>query len=145
MSEAKLFCEFPKQLELPRDEIAFREEYEELVKKEELKTIFRPGNRIYPNWRGYIQGEIVTARIIEQIGNDDLFIPPKFKEFKKKVKINKISLIQINQLNEKDFENSSEDVKSINDLKIHLNKIYKKDISEYDNLITKIELEYIDE
>jgi hypothetical protein len=131
------------RLYLPRDEIAFRKNYASLVENASLKTVFRPGNRLYPNWRGYKEGEIVYARIIEQTGNDDDLVPPIFNNYNRKVRIKNISIKSISDLDTKDFEGSSDDIKSVEDLKKHLYQIYKKEPDEYKNLVTRIELEYI--
>ncbi|MCF7798395.1 hypothetical protein K9M74_00670 [Candidatus Woesearchaeota archaeon] len=131
------------RLELPRDEIAFRKEYESLVEHGLLTTIYRPGNRIYPEWRGYKPGELVTARVIQQPGNDALMIPPRFKDIARPVKIKNIQLKSLDELSAQDFMGSSPDVQSVNDLINHLQWIYTKTPAEYNNQVTKIELEYL--
>lgn len=130
-------------MELPRNEIAFRKEYECLVLDHAITTIFRPGNRVFPNWRGYKPGELVTARIIEVPGCDDLEIPPTFNEHKTRVQIASIETKNINALTEADFEGSSADVYDIESLKAHLLHIYQRPVETYDNLITRIRLAYV--
>ena len=130
-------------MELPRNEIAFRKEYENGVLLNTLTTVFRPGNRMYPNWRGYKLGEVVTARIIEKCGCDEKEIPPLFNDHKVKVQISGIETVNIEELQDEDFLGSSDDVHDVESLKEHLAYIYGKPISDYDNKITRINLAYI--
>ena len=132
-------------LNLPRDEMAFRSDYEELLLNQSLTTVFRPGNRLYPNWRGYEQGEIITGRIIERCGCDIKNIPPLFKNLKILLKIAKIEILFTKKLNTQDFEGSSADVVDIDSLDKHISAIYNKSLSEYDNTVTRIVLEYLDQ
>lgn len=134
-----------KRLELPRDEIAFRQEYEDVVLNEQLTVVFRPGNRVFPVWRGYKQGELITARIIKTPGDDSKFIPPVFTEDKKELIIRSIRTFHLSDLKPSDFVGSSDDVKSVEDLKKHLLWIYKKEPSEFNFEVTRIELEYVKE
>ena len=130
-------------MELPRNEIAFRKEYEELVLLNALTTVFRPGNRIFPNWRGYKPGEVITARIIEKCGCDEKEIAPLFNHHKIKVQVASIRTHHIDELTAAHFAGSSPDVHDIQSLKDHLAHIYGKPISAYDDEITRIELAYI--
>ena len=132
-------------LNLPRDEIAFRKEYQELTLKRKLTTVFRPGNRVYPNWRGYKEGEIVTLRVIEKCGCDEEFIPPTFNKIKLKVQIASIKVIDIETLDTRHFYGSSPDVHDIPSLKKHLGRIYRKPDSYYDDeQVTQICIRYLD-
>lgn len=130
-------------MKLPRDELAFREDYEDMVKQRALTTVFRPGNRIYPNWRGYKKGEIVSGRIIKQCGSDKDNIPPVFKEAKIPLRIAEIDIVPVAKLNPQDFKGSSADVTCPESLIQHLYRIYKKPLSEYDDMVTRIALEYL--
>ena len=131
-------------MHLQRDEIAFRKHYEMLVTQQRLTTIFRPGNRIYPNFRGYKQSEIVTARIIETPGSDEKDIAPVFNQVKMPVQIHEITTFNIFELGENDFSGSSPDVQSVDQLIEHLIQIYNKPIHTFDNQVTKISLLYLD-
>ncbi|WP_372371436.1 hypothetical protein [Candidatus Uabimicrobium sp. HlEnr_7] len=125
--------------------MAFRKQYENLVLKRELTTIFRPGNRVFPNWRGYKQGEVVTLRVIEKVGDDTKQIPPTFNNIKLKIKISDIQVQNIEKLTENDFVGSSEDVQDVLSLKKHLGHIYSKPISYYnEQLVTKIKITYLE-
>ncbi len=127
---------------LPRDVIAFRKEYQQLLVKKALTTVFRPGNRIYPYRRGYKPGEVVTARIIEKCGSDKLGIPPLFNEVKMHVCIKDISVVNIDTLKQQDFMGSSPDVFDIQSLEQHLYYIYEKPIDDFDRQVTTITLDY---
>jgi hypothetical protein len=131
------------KLELSRNEMAFRKRYEQTVFDGTLTTVFRPGNRMFPNWRGYKKGEQITARIIKKVGNDAKLISPVFTKNKKQVKIKNIEVININNLNKKDFIYSCPNVKTIDDLKKQFVWVYNKKPEEYNNIVTKIQLEYV--
>lgn len=128
---------------LRRDEIAFRKQYQDLVTKKLLTTVFRPGNRVYPKWRGYKQGEIVTVRVIEQKGCDKKGVPPVFNQIKIPVRIKRILVQDIHTLDQHDFSGSSPDVCDISSLKKHLHYIYGKKTEHFNQQVTKIDLEYL--
>lgn len=132
-------------MELPRDEIAFRKEYQGLVLERTITTVFRPGNRIYPNRRGYRVNEIVTARIIDRVGSDELMIPPVFNEHRAKVRIAALLVTTIDWLRPEHFEGSSPDIFDIQSLEEHLKYIYRRPIEAFDRKVTRIELDYLDE
>lgn len=134
-----------KKLELPRDEMAFRKEYEDLVLDEKLTVVFRPGNRVFPVWRGYKKGEIITARIIEMPGDDSKFITPIFNDTKKTLIIKNIEVKKLSELSDSDFAGSSSDVLNVFDLEKQILWIYKKPLLDFDNLVTRIEFEYLND
>lgn len=131
-------------MDLPRDEIAFRKEYQGLVLERTITTVFRPGNRIYPNWRGYRVGEVVTARIIDQCGSDEMNIPPLFNEHRVRVRIASLLVTTIDWLRREHFDGSSPDIFDIPSLEEHLKYIYRRPIEAFDRKVTRIELEYMD-
>ncbi len=131
------------RLELPRAEIAFRSEYEKIVLDEKLTVVFRPGDRVFPAWRGYKKGELITARIIQTLGDDSKLIPPIFTEDKKELMISDIKVVKISNLKESDFFGSSDDVKNVKDLEKQINWIYGQTLSYFDNVVTLIKLEYV--
>ncbi|MFT7686594.1 MAG: hypothetical protein ACI9FB_001940 [Candidatus Azotimanducaceae bacterium] len=132
-------------MNLPRDEMAFRKTYESLVIEQELTTIFRPGNRLFPNFRGYKNQEIVMVRIIEQLGCDERKIAPIFSDIKIPVRINDIRTFDISDLSSKDFHGSSPDVQDLEQLLQHLEEIYDRPIASYDNTVTRIQIQYLSE
>ena len=129
-------------MNLPRDEIAIRKVYEPLVLTGKLTTLFRPGNRIAPNVRGYYMGETVKVKIIKSPGNDDKKIPPTFDKKERKARIKKIGIEEIENLTKEDFVGSSPDVPDIESLRYHLGLIYDKTPEQISKL-TRIELEYL--
>ena len=133
-----------KRLELPREEMAFRKEYADAVYSGDLTVVFRPGNRVFPNWRGYKKGEIITARIIERVGDDSRMLPPVFSDFKRDFMIKNIEVIGLDELSETDFLGSSDDVADVQGLIDQLSWIYHKDPKDYGNEVTRIEIEYVD-
>jgi len=130
-------------MDLPRDEMAFRKTYESLLVEQQLTTIFRPGNRLYPNYRGYKYQEVVMARIIEMAGCDKSEIAPVFSDIKIPVKINDIRTFYISDLTEADFHGSSPDVQNLEQLLVHLEEIYDRPIESYDNTVTRIQIQYL--
>lgn len=130
-------------MELPRDEIAFRKKYQDLVLDRSITTVFRPGNRVYPNWRGYRLGEIVTARIIDECGSDELNIPPRFNEHRVQVRIASLDVTSIDSLTSDDFEGSSPDIHDVESLEEHLMYIYRRPIDAFSRKVTRIGLEYL--
>lgn len=129
-------------MNLPRDEIAFRKQYEPFVLNGSLTVVFRPSNRIFPNRRGYIQGESITARIIEQVGSDEKQIAPVFNHHKVKVTITSIKLMSLDELTAADFEGSSPDVQDIQSLQAHIEAIYQQPMDAFGRLVTRIQLDY---
>lgn len=130
-------------MDLPRDEMAFRKRYEALLCAHEITTVFRPGNRLYPNRRGYIPGEVVTARVIERCGSDDLGVAPQFNEMKIPIQITSLTAKSLDQMQMNDFCGSSPDVYDRKSLRAHLGYIYGKPIECFNGVVTKITFEYL--
>ena len=124
--------------------MAFRKNYETLVIQRQLTTVFRPGNRLYPNFRGYKPREIITARIIEKPGDDERQIAPIFNEIRIPVLIAEIHALNIHDLTPSHFAGSSPDVQNISDLISHLEYIYGTPITAYNNQVTRIHFKYLD-
>jgi hypothetical protein len=133
----------PRAVTLPRDEMAFRRHYRELLVKRLLTTVFRPGDRIYPNWRGYSEGEIVTARVICRPGSDELGVPPEFDDLRIPIRIAALSVSPIDALEAGAFDGSSPDVYDKASLARHLEHIYGRPVSDFGNLVTRIAFAYI--
>jgi len=133
------------KLNLPKDEMAFRKIYKDLVANEKITTVFRPGKRVCGDFRGYCLGEIVTIRTIEQVGADWASLAPKFdNNFFKKIEITGTTTFKIKELTEADFVGSSPDIKDIESLKYHLGTIYNLSIEDVDEdaIVTKIQFKY---
>ena len=133
----------PRAVALPRDEMAFRWRYRDLLLKRALTTVFRPGDRTYPNWRGYCEGETVTARIIRMPGSDERGVPPQFDDLRIPIRIRAISVSSIDALGHEAFSGSSPDVHDRASLAEHLRHIYGRPISAFDNQVTRIAFAYI--
>jgi hypothetical protein len=134
----------PWCLLLPRDEMAFRKEYGQLLLTRRIATVFRPGNRVHPNRRGYMVGETVTARIIEQCGNDRLGQPPVFGPIAIPIRITHLTVFFIDCVKQADFHGSSPDVFDRKSLIGHLERIYEEPIDSFDRIVTRIGFRYID-
>ncbi|OYY63126.1 MAG: hypothetical protein B7Y49_13860 [Sphingomonas sp. 28-62-11] len=131
-------------LEMPRDEMAFRRQYEPMLLARTLTTVFRPGNRLWPNWRGYQPGEIVTARVIDKPGSDARGIAPQFTAARIPIEIVDIKVIRAAALAAADFCGSSPDVHDAESLRVHLAEIYEQSLSAFDDVVTRIKFAYLD-
>jgi len=127
---------------LPRDEMAFRGCYEGLLRDRRITSVFRPGARIWPNWRGYIVGETVTARVIEQLGCDELRLAPRFNSVRVPIRIEDLAVLDVERLSPQDFEGSSPDVTDRESLLAHLFEIYGQPIEAYGRQVTRIRFSY---
>jgi len=125
-------------LELPRNEMAFRMRYQQLLLARNITTVFRPGNRIYPNWRGYLEGETVSARVIKRPGSDALGIAPVFNELRLPIRILALAVKPIAALTARDFTGSSPDVCDVPSLIAHLSDIYGEEVGQ----VTRIHFRY---
>lgn len=131
-------------LEMPRDEMAFRRQYEPMLFARTLTTVFRPGDRLWPNWRGYRPREIVTARVIARPGSDALGIPPEFTSTRTRIQIVDIEVLLPEALTADDFIGSSPDVQDAASLRVHLLGIYGRPLSAYGDVVTRIQFAYLD-
>jgi hypothetical protein len=145
VSESLAFSPPLQAPELPRDEMAFRQCYQRLLLSRRLTTVFRPGDRLYPNWRGYIEGETVTARIIVRSGCDALGIAPRFSAVRRQLRIERIEVLPVNRLTWTHFEGSSPDVYDPESLLEHLRDIYGQPISAYGDKVTRISFSHLRE
>ena len=67
-------------IELPKDEMAFRQIYLHLLRDKSLTVTFRPRNMIVDSFRGYSVGDRVKAKVLKNVGADWAKIPPEFLE-----------------------------------------------------------------
>jgi hypothetical protein len=125
-------------LDLPRNEMAFRMRYQELLLARQITTVFRPGDRIYPNWRGYLEGETVIARVIKRTGSDALGIAPQFNDLRLPIRILSLTVKPVDALTAADFLGSSPDVRDVAGLIAHLSEIYGEEIDR----VTRIHFRY---
>jgi hypothetical protein len=132
----------PAPVELPRDEMAFRKQYQRLLVARKITTVFRPGDRRFPAWRGYAVGETVTARVIARVGSDALGIPPRFNDLRAPIQITEVRLIDVDALAPADFEGSSPDVFDRRSLLTHLEVIYGRPITAFGSVVTRIAFAY---
>jgi hypothetical protein len=134
----------PPPLDMPRDEMAFRRRYEPMLFARTLTTVFRPGNRLWPNWRGYRRNEIVAARVIARPGSDALGIPPEFTSTRTMIEIVEIKVLAPEALTADDFLGSSPDVHDAESLLVHLLGIYGRPLSAFGDVVTRIQFAYVD-
>jgi hypothetical protein len=132
----------PRAPVLPRNEMAFRKRYRGFLVDRSLTTVFRPGCRIFPNWRGYREGEVVSARIISRVGSDELGIPPEFDDFRRPIRIESLRHCALDLLDDDAFCGSSPDVFDRESLVVHLGAIYPAPLEAFGNCITRIGFSY---
>lgn len=130
-------------MDLPRDEMAFRKRYEQFLLQRTITTVFRPGVRVYPSRRGYIEGETVTARVIGLCGSDEFGIPPLFNDTRIPIQIASLTVKPIDEVEPEDFEGSSPDVFDRESLEQHLAGIYQKPIDCFEGTVTRIQFRYL--
>jgi hypothetical protein len=128
---------------MPRDEMAFRGQYEPMLLARTLTTVFRPGDRRWPNWRGYRPGETVTARVIAKCGSDALGIPPEFTSRRIRIRIRTIDVLHPDLLTADDFIGSSPDVHDQASLLAHLFDIYGRPLAVFGGNVTRIHFDYL--
>jgi shikimate dehydrogenase len=131
---------------LPRDEMAFRQVYLHLLRSRLLTTVFRPRNMVQDNIRSYVVGDSVTARILNNVGADWAKVAPIFLDSEEfSIQITDVVAKRIGDLSSADFEGSSPDVKDKNGLIYHLGLIYNLSVNELtdDTIVTKITFEYL--
>lgn len=132
-------------MQLPRDEMAFRKRYETLLLMRAITTVFRPGDRVYPAWRGYRLGEVVVARVIEQAGCDAVGHPPVFNDdVRLPIQITSLDVIEIGAFEPAHFAGSAPDVHDRASLEAHLMNIYQKPISAFGDRVTRITFDYVE-
>lgn len=133
----------PQPLALPRDEMAFRKKYQRLLLEKKITTVFRPGDRLYPAWRGYAPGEVVTARVIARVGSDALGVPPAFNRVRIPIRLDEVTVLDAAALEPADFQGSSFDVRDLPSLEAHIKAIYGRPLSAWGGLVTRIRFSYL--
>jgi len=131
---------------LPGDEMAFRKIYMPFLEQEKVTVVFRPGKRLCNDYRGYCVGQIVKARVIEQLGLDRAQTAPIFlPDFFKMIRIESIVACTIDSLVALDFLGSTPDVYDRTSLVFQLGLIYNlepKNLSG-DSVVTRIHFSYV--
>jgi shikimate dehydrogenase len=134
------------QLMLNPDEMAFRKIYWQLLEKEKITTVFRPGKRLSGMPKAYMLDQIVYAKVIDNIGADWAGVPPLFvSDLSKTIQIKSIKAKRIGDLELDDFRGSSPDVFNADSLRFHLGAIYNLYESELrdEAWVTVIKFEYV--
>ncbi|MDD5213811.1 MAG: hypothetical protein PHG82_05285 [Candidatus Gracilibacteria bacterium] len=86
---------------LDRSDMAFREN-EKCCLDEDNIVVYRPGNRMYPETRGYKDGEVIKARVIDKVGDDSKGLPPVFSDEVKLIKIQTVEILDLDSLENKE-------------------------------------------
>ncbi len=125
-----------------KNHITLRKLYKPFCDSKELKKIFRPGNRTGEHPKAYKKEQIATIKILDIPGSDYHNIEPKHTQDNYYVKIINVQTKKLNELTQKDFQNSGPD-KDIKSLITNLSLIYNLNPKEI-NELTIISFEYLD-
>ena len=132
-------------LQLDPNTLAIRAVYRNLVEREILTVVFRPGVRRAGSFRAYSPGQIVTARILSHVGADWAALAPRFfPDLSRRVEITDVLVLPIDSLNENHFRGCSPDITDASSLKYHLGLIYNipMDVLESEFFVTRIQYCY---
>jgi len=129
---------------LDRNEMAFRQIYAHLLSSQQLTTVIRPGRRTGTDWRGYDPGDIVTARIIKNVGADWAHIAPEFLDEAYQICIEEVQKLHLREITQKHFRGMSHDIHDKQSLIYHLGTIYNLPIEVFsdESEITRISFSY---
>jgi len=134
------------KLFLNPNEMAFRKYFWPALEAGLITKVFRPGSRLDGDERGYKEGQVVVARVIDSIGADWAGVPPEFfKDLSRTIKIEKTQAKKISDLIKEDFDGSSLDVQDKESLKTQLGLIYNlfpAQLSD-DSIVTIISFSYL--
>jgi hypothetical protein len=147
VNKGKRIMNKDERFELPPDEMAFRRIYRDLLESGKLTTVFRPGVRTGGEFRGYNRGDVVSARVIDQVGLDRAKVAPVFLTHPvKKIRIESCVSKRLDQLSREDFVGSSPDVHDRESLVYHLGLIYNLDVSSLvdEAMVTRIHFTYLE-
>lgn len=134
------------KLQLNPNEMAFRKVYKELLEKEKVTAIFRPGKRVCGDYRGYCLEQKVTVRVIDKVGADWAMLPPKFmRGFSKNVVIKDIETKKLKEFKKSDFRGATPEIRDRESLEYNLGIIYNIPQEEFtdDFLVTKTTFTYL--
>ncbi len=123
-------------------ELWFRAPYQKDFENKSIFSAVRPGDRRFPMPKGTRVGEIARIRIIEIPGSEEYNTKPIFNNFKSYVKIGNLIVKRIGELSAEDIRFASEDSRTPEDVKKHLEKIYGRNFNDQDT-VTVIQWTYV--
>ena len=123
-------------------ELWFRVQCHSDLARENIHAAVRPGDRRLPLLKGAQIGEIARVRIIVEPGSEESGIEPVFNGFETRVRITDLVVKKISELSGDDLRFCSQDARSAETVKSHLQKIYSRVFGDQD-LVTVIHWEYI--
>jgi hypothetical protein len=126
----------------PRDELWIRKVYEPEVMDGSLTRIFKPGDRNYPNPKGFKISEEIKIRVVEIPGNDETNCIPVVKDYYRKATIDSITVTEIASLKSEHFIGASKDIYDTKSLRYNLGLLYNN-IPESFNKISIIDITYL--
>lgn len=86
---------------LDRSDMAFRKNEKYCLEWDNI-VVYRPGNRMYPETRWYMEWEVIKARVIEKPGDDSKGLPPIFSDEVKLVKIQTVKILDLESLDNRE-------------------------------------------
>ena len=132
------------KLKYPRNEIWERLVYEDLIREEKLKVLFRPASRICDGKKSkcFYLGEEVVLKVLKKPGDDERGIEPMFTSLVKRVEIQGLKEVFLSSIKEKDCVGSYPNVLDEETLRYHLGLVYNKKLTSFEK-ITIIKLKYL--
>ncbi len=124
------------------DELWFRFPYRALLKDKRLKLIIKPGDRRYPNPKGFKEHQKVRLRVLQEPGAEKWNLLPIFDGFEARARILKIVVKELGWTRKAELKFASPDCQSRELIKYHLGLIYNQEFS-YEDIISLIHFEYI--
>jgi len=124
-------------------ELWFRETYKTLIQIRRVRLALRPGDRRYPQPKGVKEGDLAKIKILKRPGIEEQNIPPLFDDFETIVRIRKIAVKKLGELNNEELKTCSPDCQTKEVAKYHLGLIYNREFND-DDLISVIHFDYID-
>lgn len=125
-------------------ELWFRKAYCQELRSQMLRAAIRPGNRKHPNKKGAVVNQVARIRIIDTPGSEVENIQPTFLNFESLARITELTVKKIGELEWSDLQYCSDDSKTIEQVKLHLQSIYHQLFTDEDQ-ITVVHWEYLQE
>lgn len=115
-------------------ELWFRMSYRGLLKEGAVTAAVRPGDRRSPQPKGTNEGSLAIIRVLKIFGDEKKGIVPVFDRLRRKVRIDKIFVKQIFQLQQEDLVGCAPDSLTAEAVMCHLGLIYNREFTPSDTV-----------
>jgi shikimate dehydrogenase len=123
-------------------ELWFRAVYQKDLARRKIHAAVRPGDRRFPLPKGMRIGEVARIRIIVKPGSEEHGIAPAFNGFETRVRITDLVVKTIGELSRDDLRHCSEDARTGESVKKHLQEIYGRHFDDKEP-VTVVHWEYL--